>query len=509
MSNKTVLLTILDGWGCSKCCSGNAIASANLPIYRSLLENYPNTKIYADGEHVGLPEGQMGNSEVGHLNLGAGRTVYQELTRINKSVREGAFFENPQFLKAVDHVKKNNSSIHFMGLVSPGGVHSSMEHLFALIDLAKKHNLKDVYVHAFLDGRDTPPKSAIEYVIQVDAKLKSVNLPPVASVIGRYYAMDRDNRWDRVEKAYNCLLFGEGNNADSAEEAIKNSYNNDINDEFVLPTIIDGANSRFKDNDAIIFFNFRPDRARELTRAINDPNFDGFERKQVLQNTYYICMTQYDETFNLPIAFLPQSLKGILGEVLENHNIQQFRTAETEKYAHVTFFFNGGVEKAFSTETRALVPSPKVATYDLKPEMSAPEVAYNVVEALKSKKYGFILVNFANPDMVGHTGILEAAVKAVETIDTCLKQIVNAVKEVDAVMLLTADHGNAECMEDQTTHKPFTAHTTNEVPFVLINYGKDAQLREEGSLADVAPTVLNILGIQKPEEMTGVSLIEK
>ncbi|MDD3012654.1 MAG: 2,3-bisphosphoglycerate-independent phosphoglycerate mutase [Candidatus Gastranaerophilales bacterium] len=508
MLNKTVLLTILDGWGCGKNCSGNAIASANLPTYKALLERYPHTKIYADGEHVGLPEGQMGNSEVGHLNLGAGRTVYQELTRINKSIREGDFFENTQFLKAIDHVKKNNSSIHFMGLVSPGGVHSSMDHLFALIDLAKKHGLTNVYVHAFLDGRDTPPQSAIEYVNQVDAKLKNVNLSSVASVIGRYYAMDRDNRWDRVEKAYNCLLFGEGNKAVSAEEGIRNSYNNDLNDEFVLPTMIGDTNSRLKDNDAIIFFNFRPDRARELTRVINDLNFDGFVRKNVLQNTYYICMTKYDETFNLPIAFLPQSLKGILGEVLDNNNIQQFRTAETEKYAHITFFFNGGMEKAFPTETRALVQSPKVATYDLKPEMSAPEVADNVVKALKSKKYGFILVNFANPDMVGHTGIFEAAVKAVETVDTCLNQIVDAVKEVDAVMLLTADHGNAECMEDLTTHKPFTAHTNNEVPFVMINYGKEAKLREEGTLADVAPTVLDLLDIQKPEEMTGVSLIE-
>jgi len=509
MSNKTVLLTILDGWGCGAACSGNAIASANLPTYKSLLEKYPHTKIYADGEHVGLPEGQMGNSEVGHLNLGAGRTVYQELTRINKSVREGDFFENAQFLKAINHAKANSSSIHFMGLVSPGGVHSSMGHLFALIDLAKKHGLNNVYVHAFLDGRDTPPKSALEYVNQLDTKLKEVNLPPVASIIGRYYAMDRDNRWDRVEKAYNCLLFGEGNKADSAEEAIQNSYNTDINDEFVLPTMIKNHNSRLKDNDAVIFFNFRPDRARELTRSINDPNFDGFARNHILQNTYYICMTQYDETFNLPIAFPPQSLTGILGEVLDNNHIQQFRTAETEKYAHVTFFFNGGVEKAFSTETRVLVPSPKVATYDLKPEMSAPEVACNVVEALKSKKYGFILVNFANPDMVGHTGIIEAAVKAVETIDNCLKQIVDAVKEVDAVMLLTSDHGNAECMEDLTTHKPFTAHTTNEVPFVLINFDKESKLREEGTLADVAPTVLDILDIQKPEEMTGVSLIEK
>ena len=509
MNNKTVLLTILDGWGCGNSCATNAIASANLPTYNSLLKDYPNTKIFADGEHVGLPEGQMGNSEVGHLNLGAGRVVYQELTRINKAIREGEFFKNPEFLKAIEHVKKNNSSLHFMGLVSPGGVHSSMEHLYALIDLAKKHDLRDVYVHAFLDGRDTPPRSALGFVSEVEKKLKSLDFSSIATVSGRYYAMDRDQRWDRVEKAYNCLLFGEGKSAKTAEEAIQNSYNSDTNDEFILPTLIGDEKSRLKDNDAIIFFNFRPDRARQLTRSINDPNFEGFARKKVIQNTYFICMTQYDETFNLPIAFKPTSMKEILGEVLDEHGVKQFRTAETEKYAHVTFFFNGGVEKAFSSETRVLVSSPKVATYDLKPEMSAYEVVEKVVEAVKSKKYGFILVNFANPDMVGHTGMLGAAVKAVETIDNCLKKIVDAVKETDTTMLLTADHGNAECMEDPTTHKPFTAHTNNEVPLILINYDKKVSLKETGALCDVAPTVLDILDIQKPSEMTGNSLINK
>ena len=507
MNNKTVLLTILDGWGCGGACPENAIASANLPTYNSLLKDYPNTKIFADGEHVGLPDGQMGNSEVGHLNLGAGRVVYQELTRINKSIREGKFFENQEFLKAIEHAKKNNSSLHFMGLVSPGGVHSSMEHLYALVDLAKKHDLKDVYVHAFLDGRDTPPRSALGFLSEAEEKLKSVNFPSIATVIGRYYAMDRDQRWDRIEKAYNCLLFGEGKCAKTSEEAVKNAYNEDINDEFVLPTVIGDEESRLKDNDAIIFFNFRPDRARQLTRTINDPNFDGFSRKKVLQNTFYLCMTQYDETFNLPIAFPPHSMKEILGEILDEHGVKQFRTAETEKYAHVTFFFNGGIEKAFPTETRALVSSPKVATYDLKPEMSAFEVADNVVEAVKSKKYGFILVNFANPDMVGHTGMFDAAVKAVEAIDKCLQKIVDAVKETDTTMLLTADHGNAECMEDPKTHKPFTAHTNNEVPFILINYDKKVSLRESGALCDVAPTVLEIMDIQKPSEMTGNSLI--
>jgi 2,3-bisphosphoglycerate-independent phosphoglycerate mutase len=508
MTNKTVLLTILDGWGCGNNCATNAIEAANIPTFKSLMQNYPNTRIYADGEHVGLPDGQMGNSEVGHLNLGAGRTVYQELTRINKSIKDGDFFSNSEFNKAIEHVKKHNSALHFMGLVSPGGVHSSMEHLFALIDLAKNSGLKDVYIHAFLDGRDTPPASALEYVKQVENKLKSVDLPSVASISGRYYAMDRDNRWDRVEKAYNCLLFEEGNKSGSAIESIQKSYDENINDEFVLPTVIGNNTSRLKDNDGIIFFNFRPDRARELTRAINDPNFEGFSRKNILKNTYYICMTQYDETFNLPTAFPPQSLTGILGEVLDKNNIQQFRTAETEKYAHVTFFFNGGVEKAFPSETRALVPSPKVATYDLKPEMSAPEVASKVIEALKSKKYGFILVNFANPDMVGHTGVLSAAIKAVETIDNCLKEILGAVIETNTAMLLTADHGNAECMEDPNTHDPFTAHTTNQVPFLAINVDSNISLREDGTLADVAPTVLDIMKIQKPVEMTGVSLIK-
>ncbi|MDD3014432.1 MAG: 2,3-bisphosphoglycerate-independent phosphoglycerate mutase [Candidatus Gastranaerophilales bacterium] len=507
MNNKTILLTILDGWGCSSSCEGNAIKSANLPTYNSLLQNYPNTKIYADGEHVGLPEGQMGNSEVGHLNLGAGRIVYQELTRINKSIRDGDFFENTEFLNAIEHVKNNNSSLHIMGLVSVGGVHSSMDHLFALIDLAHKNGLKNVFVHAFLDGRDTPPKSAIEFVTPVDDKLKAFGLPRIASVIGRYYAMDRDKRWDRVEKAYNCLLFGEGNKAESAEQGIKESYANDINDEFVLPIVIGSESSRIQDNDAVIFFNFRPDRARQLTRAINDPNFSGFDRKKTLENTCYVCMTQYDETFNLPTAFHPQKLTHILGEVLDENGVQQFRTAETEKYAHVTFFFNGGMEKAFPTEKRVLVPSPKVATYDLKPEMSAPQVTDEVVKALLSKKYGFILVNFANPDMVGHTGMLDAAIEAVETIDGCLKKVVNAVKETDTVMLLTADHGNAECMVDLSNQKPFTAHTNNMVPFILVNYDKKASLRDGGCLADVAPTVLEILDIKKPEEMTGNSLI--
>lgn len=508
MNNKTVLLTILDGWGCADKSSGNAIYSANIPNYDFLLKNYPNTTIFADGEHVGLPEGQMGNSEVGHLNLGAGRIVYQELTRINKSIKDGDFFENPEFLKAINHAKENNSCLHLMGLVSNGGVHSSMDHLFALIELAHKHDLKDVYVHAFLDGRDTPPKSSIGFVSQLDKKLEEFNFSRVATVSGRYYVMDRDTRWDRIEKAYNNLLSGEEKCEETAEIAIEKSYQEDINDEFVLPTVIGNEKSRLKDNDSVIFFNFRPDRARQITRAINDPNFDGFDRKKVLENVYYVCMTQYDETFNLPVAYPPQELKEILGEVLDENGVQQFRTAETEKYAHVTFFFNGGVEKAFSTETRVLISSPKVATYDLKPEMSAYEVEEKVIEALKSKKYQFILVNFANPDMVGHTGIFDAAVNAVEVIDKCLGKIVSTVKETGATMILTSDHGNAEHMKESGTDKPFTAHTTNKVPLVLINYDKDVELKEGGILADVAPTVLDIMDIEKPNQMTGNSLIK-
>lgn len=507
--NKTVLLTILDGWGIGNKCKQNALEIANIPTFKNLIDAYPNTKLHASGEAVGLPDGQMGNSEVGHLNLGAGRIVYQELTKINKSVRDGDFFENEQFLNSIKHVKENNSSLHLMGLVSNGGVHSSLNHLFALIDLAAKNNLKKVYIHAFLDGRDTPPQSAITFVTELESKLKEAGLPPVATVSGRYYAMDRDKRWDRVEKAYNCLILDEGDTAQTATEAIQASYDKGSNDEFVLPTVIGGKETRINDNDSIIFFNYRPDRAREITYAINAINFDGFERKKVLKNTYYVCMTQYDETFGLPIAFPPQQLTNILGEILEKNNIQEFRTAETEKYAHITFFFNGGLEKAFNSETRALVDSPKVATYDLQPEMSAQAVAKNVVDAINSKKYGFILVNFANPDMVGHTGVIEAAIKAVETIDNCLKPIVEAVKQNDVTMLITADHGNVECMVDPVTGVPFTAHTTNDVPFIVVNSNvENLQLREEGTLADVAPTILNLLNIEQPNEMTGLSLIK-
>lgn len=510
MKNKTVLLTILDGWGCGGC-EANAIKTANTPTFDCLWEKYPHNCISAHGEAVGLPEGQMGNSEVGHLNIGAGRIVYQDLTKINLAIKDKNFFENPEFLKAAEHAKKNNSSLHFMGLVSDGGVHSSFEHLFACIDFAKQQGLKKVYVHAFLDGRDTPPRSADKYLKELDEKLKQESLPQIATITGRYFAMDRDQRWDRVEKAYNCLILGEGKYRPSAEEAIKDSYeSDDRGDEFVWPTVTNqDKNSRLSDNDAIIFFNFRPDRAREITKAIFDPSFKSFDRKKILQNIYFVCMTEYDKTFGLPVAYPKDKLTNILTDILHKNNVKQFRTAETEKYAHVTFFFNGGVEKAPDTETRALVPSPKVATYDLQPEMSAPEVCEKVIEALKSGEYGFVLVNFANPDMVGHTGVMEAAVKAIETLDVCLKNIIDTVKETDTVMLLTADHGNAECMEDPVTHKPFTAHTTNPVPFVVINSKDDVGVRDGGCLADIAPTVLDLLELEKPAEMTGLSLVIK
>ena len=504
---KRVLLCIMDGWGIAKDSIKNATLVAKTPNMDKFYKEEPNIQIYADGEHVGLPDGQMGNSEVGHLNIGAGRIVYQDLTRINKAIKDGDFFTNEKFLKAVEHVKKYNSALHMYGLVSTGGVHSSLDHILALIEFAKQQGLKRVYFHAFLDGRDTPPESAVEFLTKVEEKLKEAGLPPVASVSGRYYAMDRDNRWDRVEKAYNMLVLGEGNKADSAVEAVKSSYAKGITDEFVEPTVINVSNSRIEDNDAIIFFNFRPDRAREISKAMMFENFDGFNRKAVRKNLYYVTFKQYDASFPFPVAFEPQPLVNLLGEVLDKNGVKQFRTAETEKYAHVTFFFNGGIDEPNKLETRVLINSPKVATYDLQPEMSAPEVCEEVLKAIDNKDYGFILVNFANPDMVGHTGVMEAAVKACETVDTCVGKIVEKAKANDVAVVLTADHGNAECMEDKVTHAPYTAHTTNPVPLFVINAG-NIELKETGALCDIAPTVLDIMGIEKPVEMTGNSLIK-
>ncbi len=506
---KRVLLCIMDGWGISTGSEKYDATKLCNPVNVNRLEKEELfTKLHADGEYVGLPAGQMGNSEVGHLNLGAGRIVYQDLSRINNAIKDGSFYKNERFLMAVDHAKKNNSALHIYGLVSTGGVHSSLDHVLALIKLAADNGLAKVYVHAFLDGRDTPPQSACTYLQIVEDELKKYNLPPIATVIGRYYIMDRDNRWERVEKGYNALLLGEGEHSKTACDAVKESYARGDNDEFVLPTVIGGEESRIHDNDAIIFFNYRPDRAREVSKAINFENFDGFNRKKVLKNICYITMTPYDETFTFPVAFGKEKMVNILGDVLEANGIKQFRTAETEKYAHVTFFFNGGIEEPQPNEKRVLVASPKVATYDMQPEMSAPEVCENVLKAIEDDQYGFILVNFANPDMVGHTGVIEAATKACKVVDECVGKIAEACKRHGIVMLLTADHGNSEVMVDEATGRPQTAHTTNEVPFVLINAPQGTQLKDGGALCNIAPTVLQLFGIEKPSEMTGESLIK-
>ncbi|MFI3301473.1 MAG: 2,3-bisphosphoglycerate-independent phosphoglycerate mutase, partial [Candidatus Gastranaerophilales bacterium] len=454
--NKRVLLCIMDGWGISTSHPEyDATKLANPVNVNKLIKEEKSINIHAEGEYVGLPEGQMGNSEVGHLNLGAGRIVFQELSKINNSIKKGDFFNKEAFMKAINHAKENDSALHLYGLASDGGVHSALGHILALIKLAADNGLTKVYVHAFLDGRDTPPQSALTFLGSIEDELAKYNLPPVATVCGRFYAMDRDNRWERVEKAYNALVFGEGVTAVSSKEAVENSYAKGENDEFVAPTII-VENSRINDNDSVIFWNFRPDRAREISRAIMFEDFDGFERKEVRKNLCYATMTQYDATFPFAVAFGKETMKNILGDVLETNGIKQYRTAETEKYAHITFFFNGGVEVSQPNETRVLVPSPKVATYDLQPEMSAYEVCDKVLEAIDAPDYGFILVNFANPDMVGHTGILEAAIKADQVVDECVGKIAEACKANGITMLLTADHGNSEIMVDAKTGKPYT-----------------------------------------------------
>ena len=506
---KRVLLCIMDGWGISKNHPEFDATKLANPVHVEKLEKeYPTISIHADGQYVGLPEGQMGNSEVGHLNLGAGRVVHQDLSRINRAIKDGSFFKNDKFLMAINHAKENNSALHIFGLVSTGGVHSSLNHLLALIDMAAQNGLKKVYVHAFLDGRDTPPQSACTFLQPVEDELKKHGLPPVATIIGRYYIMDRDNRWDRVEKGYNALLLGEGEHAATACEGVKASYERGDNDEFVLPTVIGGEESIIHDNDSVIFINYRPDRAREVSKALNFADFDGFERKKVLKNLCYVTMTSYNEDFTFPVAFPKEHLVNILGDVLEANGVHQFRTAETEKYAHITFFFNGGIDEAQPHETRALVPSPKVATYDLQPEMSAPAVCENVLKAVENPEYGFVLVNFANPDMVGHTGVIEAAEKACHVVDECVGKIADACVKNGVTMLLTADHGNSEVMVNPETGKPQTAHTTNKVPFVLINGPKGVQLKEDGALCNIAPTILQLLGIQKPAEMDCESLIK-
>ena len=501
---KPLILMILDGFGISLD-EGNAIVTAKTPNIGKIFGENPITKIGASGMDVGLPDGQMGNSEVGHTNIGAGRVVYQELTRITKSIEDGDFFNNEALTSAIENAKNNDSSLHLMGLLSNGGVHSHNTHLYGLLNLAKKAGLTKVYVHAFLDGRDVPPSSAKEFVIECEEEMKKIGVGKIATVMGRYYAMDRDNRWDRVEKAYSAMVYGEGEKAVSAPEAVQNSYDKDITDEFVLPTVIEGGDT-IKENDSVVFLNFRPDRAREITRTLVDEAFDGFERKKGFFPLTYICMTQYDATMpNVDVAFKPQSLVNTLGEYISNQGMTQLRIAETEKYAHVTFFFNGGVEKQYENEDRILVNSPKVATYDMQPEMSAYEVCDKCCDAIKSGKYDMIILNFANCDMVGHTGVFNAAVEAVEAVDTCVGKVVDAIKEMDGVALITADHGNADKMyEDDGS--PFTAHTTNPVPFCVVNY--PCTLREGGKLADIAPTMLKILDLPQPNEMTGKSIIE-
>ena len=513
MSKKPVVLMVLDGYGLNDRTDGNAIAMAKTPVMDKLMAECPFVQGQASGLAVGLPDGQMGNSEVGHMNIGAGRIIYQDLTRITKSIEDGDFFENKGLMAAIENCKKNDSDLHLWGLLSDGGVHSHITHLYGLLELAKKNGLSKVFVHAFLDGRDTPPASGKDFVAQLEEKMAEIGVGKIASLSGRYYAMDRDNNWDRVQKAYDSLVKGEGVKATSAVKAMEDSYAQDVTDEFVLPTVItdEAGNplSVVKDNDSVIFFNFRPDRAREITRAFCDDKFTGFDR-DFLKLTY-VCFKDYDETIpNKIIAFEKEVISNTFGEYLAKCGKKQLRLAETEKYAHVTFFFNGGVEDPNADEFRLLVNSPKdVATYDLKPEMSAPEVGMDLVEAIKSDKYDVIVINFANPDMVGHTGVIPAAVAAVERIDGLVGEAVEAVKEVGGVMFICADHGNAEKMIDYETGEPHTAHTTNPVPFILVNAEPDMKLREGGCLADIAPTLLEIMGLEQPAEMTGKSLIVK
>ena len=503
------MLMILDGFGINEKTEGNSVKLANIPNLNEILTKNPNTIIHTSGLAVGLPEGQMGNSEVGHTNIGAGRVVYQDLAKITKAIEDGDFFSVPEFVKAIENCKKNNSKLHIMGLLSNGGVHSHNRHLYALLELAKRKDFENVYVHCFMDGRDTPPASGEGYITELEEKIKEKGVGQIATISGRFYAMDRDKRWERVSQAYDAIVNGEGEKALSAISAIEESYQKEVFDEFVKPTVITNKNgeplAKIEDGDSVIFFNFRPDRAREITRSIVDKEFDGFETKKL--NTYFVCMTPYDETMpNVEVAYKKEELKNTFGEYISNKGLKQLRIAETEKYAHVTFFFNGGEERQYEGEDRILIPSPKVETYDLKPEMSAFEVTDKVVEAIHSRKYDSIILNFANPDMVGHTGNIEATIKALEALDGCVQRVVEAIEEEQGILLITADHGNAEQMIDYKTGELHTAHTTNPVPLVLV--GKDVKIKE-GRLADLAPTMLDLMGIEKPEEMTGESLIER
>ena len=494
----------MDGFGKNESTYGNAIAAAKKPNLDKIVSENPMTFIGASGLDVGLPDGQMGNSEVGHTNIGAGRVVYQELTRITKSIQDGDFFTNEALVGAMENCKKNSSALHLMGLMSDGGVHSHNTHLYGIMELAKRSGVDKVYIHCFMDGRDVPPTSGKDYLAELYKKCAEIGVGEIATVMGRYYAMDRDNRWERVVKAYKAMTEGEGVKFDCACKMMEESYANDVTDEFIVPAVSEKA-VPVKDNDSIVFFNFRPDRAREITRAFVDPAFSGFEREQ-LKGLYYVCMTQYDATMpNVHVAFKPESLENTFGEYISDKGLKQLRIAETEKYAHVTFFFNGGVEKQYPGEDRILVKSPAVATYDLQPEMSAYEVTDKLLAAIDSDKYDAIILNYANCDMVGHTGVFDAAVKAVEAVDTCVGKIVDAVAAKGGVTLITADHGNADKMYE-ADGSPFTAHTTNPVPFIVVGY--PCELREGGRLCDIAPTMLKIMGLEQPKEMTGVSIIK-
>ncbi|GAB6100155.1 2,3-bisphosphoglycerate-independent phosphoglycerate mutase [Halanaerocella petrolearia] len=511
---KPLALIILDGFGCNSKEEMNGVKAANTPNFDKLWNEYPSTTIQASGKEVGLPEGQMGNSEVGHLNLGSGRIVYQDFTRINLAIEEDKLNDNEAIKGAIKNAKENNSALHLLGLLSDGGVHSHNKHLYGLLEVAKEEGLDDVYVHAILDGRDTPPSSAEKYVQELEEKLAQIGVGEIATIGGRYYYMDRDNNWERTEKAYNAMCFSQGNKAESALEAVKSSYAEDTTDEFVLPTVVvDEAGdpvAKVEEDDSAVFFNFRADRARQLTRALNDVTLKGFERQEGYPNVHMVCMTEYDETIDAPVAFPPAEIKNTLSEVLSDNGLKQLKIAETEKYAHVTFFFNGGKEKEYQGEDRELISSPDVATYEQKPEMSAYEVTNRLVDKIDEEDHDVIILNYANTDMVGHTGDFEAVQEAIESVDECLGRVIDAITEQGGAVLLTADHGNGEQMMDYETEEPFTAHTTNPVPFVYINdQAKDAQLIEDGKLADFAPTMLNLLGIDVPEEMTGEQLIGK
>lgn len=507
MSKKPLMLMILDGWGYNKHENEkNAIRDAHPQNFKRIFDNYPHTLIKASGEAVGLPEGQMGNSEVGHLNLGAGRVIYQPLVEISKDIREGDFYKKEKIVEAFNYAKENNKGIHFIGLLSDGGVHSHISHIYGLLEMAKKTGLEKVYIHAFMDGRDTAPTSGKRYIDELEAKIKEIGVGEIASISGRYFAMDRDNNWDRTEKAYRALSGEIEPTTKTAIEIMDESYANKVTDEFIEPALLN-ENAGIGEGDVVINFNFRPDRARQITRAINDDNFVGFIRDKFLAPNFF-CMRQYDSTIKAGIIYTDKDINNTLGEILANNNLAQLRTAETEKYAHVTFFFNGGKEDEFNGEERKLIASPKVATYDLQPEMSAPELTKAVLEALDENKYDVIIMNYANPDMVGHTGVFDAAVEAIKAVDIGVGQVVDKILELDGTVLITADHGNAEKMEDPETHSVFTAHTTNEVPFIYVSNNFKGEL-VEGKLADVAPTMLEILNINIPEEMTGTSLIKK